>query len=205
MARMRVRLPISLSKEQQKKMRKLLIGGGLFGVLLIGLWAVSAAAPANFAGTWALDKTKSKDLSPQMMANVDSVTLTVTQDAQQLTVDTKIVRKESADVQGSGPGGPRGRGMGMGMMGPQIYKLDGSETTLDTGGRGTATAKAEWLNGGQTLKLTTKRTANFQGNDVTFTNTEVWSLSSDGKTLTIQRTNESPRGTQSSTLVYNKQ
>ena len=183
-------------------MRKLLVSSGLFGVLLVGLWAASAAAPANFAGTWALDKTKSKDLSP-MMANVDSLTLTITQDAQQLTVDTKIARKEMADAQGVGPGGGRGRGMGM--MGPVSYKLDGSETTLDTGGRGTAITKAEWLNGGKTLKLTTKRTANFQGNDVTFTNTEVWDLSSDGKTLTVQRTSESPRGTQTSTLVFNKQ
>src|SRR5438067_12806134 len=183
-------------------MRRLLIGFGLVAVLLTGLWAASAAAPANFAGTWALDKTKSKDLPPQM-ANVDSLTLTITQDAQQLTVDTKIARKEMADAQGVGSGGGRGRGMGM--MGPVSYKLDGSETTLDTGGRGTAITKAEWLNGGKTLKLTTKRTANFQGNDVTFTNTEVWDLSGDGKTLTVQRTSESPRGTQTSTLVFNKQ
>jgi hypothetical protein len=96
-------------------------------------------------------------------------------------------------------------GMGMGPRGPQTYKLDGSEATLDTGGRGTATVKAEWQDGGKTLKLTTKRTFNFQGNDVTSTTTEVWTLSGDGKTLTIQRTSESPRGTQSSTLVFNKQ
>ena len=79
-------------------MRRLLIGFGLVAVLLTGLWAASAAAPANFAGTWALDKTKSKDLPPQM-ANVDSLTLTVTQDAQQLLVDTKIARKENADYE----------------------------------------------------------------------------------------------------------
>jgi hypothetical protein len=40
---------------------------------------------------------------------------------------------------------------------------------------------------------------------VTTTSTEVWDLAADGKTLTIQRTSESPRGTQSSTLVFNKQ
>jgi hypothetical protein len=185
-------------------MRKFLVGGGLVGVLLVGLWAASAAAPANFAGTWALDKTKSKDLPPQM-ANIDSLTLTVTQDAQQLTVDTKVVRKETTDAQGGGPGSGRGRGMGMGMSGPQSYKLDGSETSIDTGGRGTATAKAEWQNDGKTLKLTTKRSFNFQGNDVTLTTTETWTLSGDGKTLTIERTSESPRGTQTSTLVFNKQ
>src|SRR5207237_6915906 len=118
-------------------MRRLLTGCSLVAVLFAGLWATaSAAAPANFAGTWTLDKTKSKDLPPQM-ANVDSLTLTVTQDAQQLVVDTKIARKENADgpggmppgaggPPGGGPGGGRGRGMGMGMgMGAQTYKLDG--------------------------------------------------------------------------------
>jgi hypothetical protein len=180
------------------------------GVLLVGLWAVSAAplAPANFAGTWALDKAKSKDLPPQM-ENIKTLTLTVTQDAQQLATDTKVERNENAEG-GGGPGmggGGGGGRRGGGMMGPQnvAYKLDGSEATLDTGGRGTATAKAEWQNGGKSLKLTTKRTFDFQGNSVTTTNTEVWELSGDGKTLTVQRTSESPRGTQSSTLVYNKQ
>jgi hypothetical protein len=40
---------------------------------------------------------------------------------------------------------------------------------------------------------------------VTATTTEDWTLSADGKTLTIKRTSESPRGTQNSTLVFNKQ
>jgi hypothetical protein len=188
-------------------MRKLLVGFSLLSLLSFGVLAAPALAPTSFAGTWALDKSKSKDLPPQF-ENIDSYTLTVTQDAQQLTVDTKIARKEGADQAAPGGGGGgmgRGGGMGMGPRGPQTYKLDGSEATLDTGGRGTATVKAEWQDGGKTLKLTTKRTFNFQGNDVTATNTEVWSLSGDGKTLTIQRTNESPRGTQSSTLVFNKQ
>jgi hypothetical protein len=198
-------------------MRKLLVVCSLVGVLLANIMAVGAtvAPPASFAGTWTLDKAKSKDLPPQM-ENVESLTLTVTQDAQQLTVDTKVARKEAAEGAGGPPpgaGGPPGGGgggrggRGGGMMGPQnvAYKLDGSETTLDTGGRGTATVKAEWQNGGKTLKLTTKRTFNFQGNDVTSTTTEVWDLSGDGKTLTVQRTSESPRGTQSSTLVFNKQ
>ena len=45
---------------------------------------------------------------------------------------------------------------------------------------------------------------NFNGNDVTATTTEEWSLSGDGKTLTVKRASESPRGTQSSTLVFGK-
>jgi len=46
---------------------------------------------------------------------------------------------------------------------------------------------------------------NIKRNEVTLTTTETWTLSGDGKTLTVQRTSESPRGTQTSTLVFNKQ
>jgi hypothetical protein len=193
-------------------MRKIFVGFTAACVLLAGVLSASAAAPANFAGTWALDKVKSEGLTPQTAAVV-SLTLTVTQDAQQIAVESKAEMPPSAAAGGPGPGVGtppgvgRGRGMGIGAF-PQnaSYKLDGTETTADNpGGRGTTTFKAVWKDGGKTLELTRVLKANFGGNDVTITTTEDWSLSADGKTLTIKRTNESPRGTQSSTLVFNKQ
>ena len=46
----------------------------------------------------------------------------------------------------------------------------------------------------------------FQGPDgeVTSTSTEKFTLSADGKSLTVVRHSESPRGPQDSTLVFNK-
>ena len=194
-------------------MRRLLVSFALISALLASMLAVSAAAPTNFSGTWVLDKSKSKDLPPQW-ANVESYTLTVTQDDKQLTVQTEIKRGENASGgpgggpgAGGGQGGGRGRGgFGMGPMNA-TYKLDGTETKAEaTGDRpGAATFKAEVKNDGKSLQLTTKRTFNFQGNEVTATTTELWELSADGKVLTIQRTSETPRGTQNSTLVFNKQ
>lgn len=185
-------------------MRKIFVGITTACVLLAGVLSASAAAPASFAGTWALDKAKSEGLPPNAAA-IESLTLTVTQDAQQLTVDSKATMGSQADAAG-GPGQGRGRGMG---LYPQnsSYKLDGTETTADNpGGRGgTTTFKATWKDGGKTLELKRVSKFSFQGNDVTITNTEDWTLSADGKTLTIKRTSESPRGTQSSTLVFNKQ
>ena len=188
-------------------MRKILVGVTTVCVLLAGVLAASAAAPANFAGTWALDKAKSEGLPPQA-ASIESLTLTVTQDAQQLTVDSKTATgsPEAAAAGGPGQGGGRGRGMG---LFPQSasYKLDGTETTAENpGGRGgTTTFKALWKDGGKTLELKRVGKFSFQGNDVTITTTEDWALSADGKTLTIKRTSESPRGTQTSTLVFTKQ
>jgi hypothetical protein len=185
-------------------MRKIFVGITAACVLLAGVLSASAAAPANFAGTWTLDKAKSEGLPPNAAA-IESLTLTVTQDAQQITSDAKMTMGGQADAAG-GPG--QGRGRGMGLFPPNAsYKLDGTETTADNPGGmgGTTTYKAAWKDGGKTLELKRVRKGNFQGNEVTITTTEDWTLSADGKTLTIKRTTESPRGTQNSTLVFNKQ
>ena len=129
-------------------MRKIIVGVTTVCVLLSGVLAVGAAAPANFAGTWALDKVKSESLPPQVASAV-SMTLTVTQDAQQIKVDSKTDMGDNASMGGPGggvgtpPGVGRGRGMG---MFPQTasYKLDGTETTADNpSGRGGTTAPAD--------------------------------------------------------------
>jgi hypothetical protein len=187
-------------------MRKFFIGGALACALLVNALA-APAAPANFAGTWALNKSKSADLPPQW-SNLESLTLTVTQDAQQVAVTSEMKMSPDANAGGGGGGmgGGRGRGMGGFPPGTTTYKLDGTETTAEaTGGRGgTSTMKAEWKDGGKTLELKRVSKFNFQGNDVTATTTEDWSLSADGKTLTIKRSSESPRGSQTSTLVFDK-
>jgi len=55
------------------------------------------------------------------------------------------------------------------------------------------------------LELTTTRTFNGPMGEVSITTTEEWSLSSDGKTLTVKRESQSPRGSNKSTLVFTKQ
>ena len=187
-------------------MRKFLVAGALACTLLVNALAAPAAPPANFAGTWALNKTKSADL-PQQWANLESLMLTVTQDAQQLIVASEMKMAADANAAGGGGGMGGGRGRGMGGFPPSsTYKLDGTETTAEAmGGRGgTTTMKAAWKDDGKTLELKRVSKFNFQGTDVTATTTEDWSLSADGKTLTIKRSSESPRGTQNSTLVFDK-
>ena len=178
--------------------RKFFLGSALACALLVNALA-APVAQTSFAGTWALNKSKSADLPPQW-SNLESLTLTVTQDAQQIVVASETKRTPDANAGGGG-----GRGMG-GFPPSTTYKLDGTETTAEAmGGRGgTSTLKAEWKDGGKTLELKRVSKFNFQGNDVTATTTEDWSLSADGKTLTIKRSSESPRGSQTSTLVFDK-
>jgi hypothetical protein len=70
---------------------------------------------------------------------------------------------------------------------------------------GTNTTKATWAADGKTLELMSVRAGSFNGNDFKATTTDKMSLSGDGKTLTVVRHSESPRGTTDSTMVFNKQ
>ena len=181
-------------------MRKLPFALSLSAVLLLAL-AASAAAPANFAGTWILDKAKSQNLG--RLQNAESVTWVITQDTKQITIEQKIA---GGEMSGGGPGGGGGGGRGPGGMmgGPRSYNLDGSETSLDMG-QGKAVRKAGWLSDGKMLELTTKATFNGPNGEITSNSSDKLQLSDDGKTLTVSQHRESPRGPQDSTLVFNKQ
>src|ERR1700730_7644848 len=186
-------------------MRKTICALSLLGALVFAS-AVNAAAPTSFAGTWALDKSKSQGLSPQVQG-ADSVSWTITQTDKEITIEQKVTG--GAMASGGGPGGcpgaggGGGRGGGMG-GGPRTYNLDGSETTADMG-RGKAVRKASWSKDGKTLELSSKST--FQGQDgteMTSTSNDKMQLSGDGKTLTVIRHSEGPRGTQDTTYVFTK-
>jgi hypothetical protein len=188
-------------------MRKLLCALSLISALVFAL-AVQAAAPANFAGTWTLDKSKSQGLNPRVQ-NAESVSWTITQNDKTITIEEKVTGGQpgggapsAAGGQGGQGGGP-GRGMGGGMGGPRTFNLDGSETSGELG-RGKFVRKATWSSDGKTLELVTKTT--FQGPEGEFTanNSDKLSVSDDGKTLTVTRHSESPRGTQDSTWVLTK-
>ncbi len=190
-------------------MRKAFLIIGLAAAFTLAVLAASAAAPANFAGSWSLDKSKSQGLS-QRMQGADSVSWTITQDEKTISIDQKVTGGQPpaggppGGRSGSGVGGGVGGGRGMG--GPQTYNLDGTETTSDIGGgqmTGKASLKATWS--ASTLELLRKTTFNGPNGEVTSTNSQKLSLSGDGKVLTAVVHSESPRGTQDSTLVFNKQ
>ena len=185
-------------------MRRLFLIAGLMTALGLAVVAASAFAPANFAGTWSLDKTKSQGLDPRMQ-NAESVTWTITQDDKQISIDSKVVAGAPPAGAPSGPGGGGGgMGGGRGPAGPRVFSLDGKEATTEAQG-GTNTTKTTWSGDGKTLELSAVRAGSRDGNDFKFTTVEKLSLSGDGKVLTDVRHNEGPRGAMDSTWVFNKQ
>jgi hypothetical protein len=183
-------------------MKRLFLIAGLTGVIALAIVASSLAA-ANFAGTWVLDKAKSQGLS-QRLQGADKITWTITQDDKTILIDQKVEGGQPAG--GGGGGGGMGGGGGRPPAAPSPYNLDGTETTSDVNfgqTTGKATNKATWS--GATLELVRKSVLNTPNGEVTTTNSQKLSLSADGKVLTAVTHSESPRGTQDSTLVFNKQ
>jgi len=197
-------------------MRKIISALAISSALIFTL-AVHAAAPANFAGTWNLDKSKSQGLNPRLQG-ADSVTWTISQTDKTITIEEKVAGGQmggpgagappaggapAGAPPGGGQGGGRGGMMGGGMGGPRIFNLDGSETSADMG-RGKVARKAT-VAGDGSVELVSKTTFQGQdGNEIVSTTTEKLALSGDGKTLTVTRHSESPRGPQDSTYVFNK-
>jgi hypothetical protein len=202
-------------------MRKLLSALTVTSALLFAL-AVHAAPPANFAGTWTLDKSKSQGLN-QRQQNAESVSWVITQTEKEITLEEKMTggTPPAGSPPAGGPpaggppagaapaggppagGGGGGQGRGMGMGGPRTFNLDGSETTTENE-RGKTVRKATVSADGKTIELTSKSTFQGPNGEVTLNSSDKLQLSADGKVLTVNRHSESPRGTQDSTLVFNK-
>lgn len=196
-------------------MKRIIAVCGVFALLLT-LSVAASAQKASFAGTWELDKAKSQ-LPGRQAEMIQSMTWTVTQDANQLSREQKQERNPNAQgpggppaggappAGGPPPGGGGGGGRGGGMMGggggPLTVKLDGSETKTETE-RGKSSTKASWQ--GSVLEIKTTGTFNTPNGEMTTTTTEHWELTDGGKSLKVHRVAESPRGPQESTMVFAK-
>lgn len=174
-------------------------------VLFLMAVGVSAQDKGNFSGHWELDTSKSK---LDERARIQAMTLDVTQTAADIKVQTKTTRTPRPDGDAGGNGGGRGMGRGGGFGGgdsAMTYSLDGKETTIQQEGpMGSVpvTLKAK-IDGGK-LNLSSARTFNGPNGEISITTKETWSLSDDGKTLTVHREQNSPRGSTSYDLVFAK-
>jgi hypothetical protein len=86
------------------------------------------------------------------------------------------------------------------------YNLNGEETAVDLAGRtsGKATVSANWVEGGKAIQLSVDRRIEMQGNEVDISSNEHWKLPDDGQTLVVDRSVNTPRGSESVKLTFRK-
>ena len=167
------------------------------GLILVVLASSLAFAQGNvnFSGTWVLDKSKSEmpnrqgrggeaaetqDVSGKMVIEQQGATLRITRTLSAAT------RERSMTV---------------------TYNTTGQETTESTPRGGSIVSRASWE--GNTLVITSTRTMTRPRRGETgerkIEQREVWSLSPDGRTLTIEGTRQTSRGDRTAKTVFNKQ
>ncbi len=134
-----------------------------------------AQGKPDLSGTWALDPAKS-DLGGGRRPPA-SVTIVLRQTPETLSIERNLgTRTETA-----------------------VLKLDGSESVNKLPSGAEKKSRAKWT--GSTL--TSDAEANVQGSAVK--THEVWSLSADGKVMTLDVTLQSATGEKKQKLVYYKQ
>ena len=171
-------------------------------VCSLSIAAFAQDKKADFSGTWTLDVSKSK-LGDRN--NIESQTLTVTQTASDIKVEsaTKRSAPPAGAPAGGGGGGGMGRGGGFGGGdGTTTYTLDGKEVKSEIQGQmgSMAVSTKAKLDGGKFMVTRTITTP--MGDRVS---SESWELSTDGNTLTItsQRPNRDG-GTDTTTKIFVK-
>lgn len=159
---------------------------GLAAFLVLALSLAAVAAKANFSGTWTLDKARSEGLPPELKAQ----TLTVVQADDKLSIDASTTR-ESGEVKQS-----------------ETYVLDGKQADYKPqpvmGYEGTGKRTARWGADGNSVEVKEVATYDTPMGAVDVNITRKWTLSADGKTLTIEMTVESPQGTRQMKRVFTK-
>lgn len=160
-------------------LRSKYVFGSLLAISLFICSSVSyAQVTANFSGVWMQDTVKSDDFYKSF-----DVKYTITQTLQTF----KVIQAMTM------------RGTDEGVTREYSYTLDG-KVTSKVNENGTEKNLAEWS--ADKKVLNTRSTVAYGNEDVGFT--EAYSLSADGKVLTVQKSNIIP-GALSVKMVFNKQ
>jgi hypothetical protein len=150
------------------------------------------ATPPNYAGNWTLDAAKSTGLPP-FYAEIKSHKLTVTQTDKTLDVAVTVDR-----------GNPEPDKMHF------TYNLAGAETKSETPVRTpmgmipVPTTMRAKVNDDGTVVINIDREFPMGGQSIKATTVETWKLSADGKTLTVHRVDNNPRGESIADMVFVK-
>jgi hypothetical protein len=161
--------------------------------------AIAAGKPANYAGAWELDKAQSRNL-PKFYEQVASHTLVNTQDAQLLHVDVEIKRAPAPE--GEARRGPGERKVAF------DYRLDGTPAPGKTSVRTPAGMKefdnvtTTTVNEAGGVHIETVGEVPTKDGAVKSTTVEDWTLSADGRTLTVRRSDDAPMARFNSELVF---
>jgi len=171
-----------------KQGRIVAINVSLIAILLLSSMALNTQKPVNFSGSWQFNRAKS-DLDKLDSGYSGNIILKITQ------TPTTIAFSEIYKQQGS----PDWE------TAIESYNLDGKERTTTHKDIGTNKKTAKWSDDKQSLTITNIDTQSLKGVPQDFTVIDKYTLSADGKTLTIERYRKNPvTGESKAIKIYSK-
>jgi hypothetical protein len=143
------------------------------------------SAQVNFAGTWALNETKSTPVEGGF--RMGAALMTITQDGVNLTIESTRKNQNGEDVKST-----------------LKYTLDGKECSNVAFGNSTRKSVVTWSADKKTLAFA--HTMNFEreGQTTEFKSSETWKIKENDKTLVIETTFNMQGEERKTTNVYDK-
>ena len=158
---------------------------GLYVAALLALWAGVVLAQANFAGTWVFDPKQSQGVPEGV-----GMTMVVKHTGDRVEIETEVTTPDGQQKI------------------TDLYLLDGKETDYKPPLMGPGTGKgrrtSKWTADRKGFDVTEKATVDTADGQATINATRKWTLSADGKTLTMDVTMTSPEGERVSKRIFTK-
>jgi hypothetical protein len=142
---------------------------------------LNAQTPTNYSGKWTFDKSQSKPGEGGSFLMSEGI-LDITQDANSVTLISTTKQKGSDDI-----------------IHTDKYTLDGKES-IEKGDPFTTKKMAKWSDDKKILTITTIMTYN----SVDYRTDDTYSLTDNGKTLTVTSASKNPTGERKIISVYLK-
>lgn len=157
----------------------------MLSLLFVCSAATTIIANADFKGDWTFNEQKSKLAEGRFRMNAQKIK--VTQDG-----DALVVERTSASPNGET------------MTSTEKLTFDGkpAESTVFNNSKKKSTAS--WSQDGQQMTINSTINVDMNGNQFEIKVVEVWKLIDGGKSLSVDYTSTSTRGTSTNTFVYDK-
>ncbi|MBN2612668.1 MAG: hypothetical protein JXB00_14020 [Bacteroidales bacterium] len=140
----------------------------------------------DFTGTWKLNEAKSEMGEGRFRSTSNQIT--IVQSENKLTLEKVFVRPSGEEFKST-----------------ETYTLDGKECTNTVFGDREKKSTASRTEDGNALIIKSVMVFERGGEQMTVNTSETWSLSGDGKTLTIDYASASPRGERKNKYLYDKE
>jgi hypothetical protein len=159
-------------------------------VAILLLLAVAAFAKTDFSGTWTFSESKSELGEPgpggRRFGGPMAGKMVIKQTGDKMVIERTSKNREGEEVTNE-----------------ETYTLDGKECTNESR-MGEKTTICKWSADGKTLTMESVRVFNREGQSFEMKSVEIFTLSADGKLLTIDSTSNTPRGERKTKLAYDK-